>query len=66
MEDRKTKKLAGNVKDSKKNEKAEKKDLKCEEMNPEDLEKVSGGGNPFANLPRVPEKDIDENLRKNG
>lgn len=32
----------------------------------EDLSEVSGGGNPFDNVPRVPEKPIDDNLRQKG
>lgn len=32
----------------------------------EDLAEVSGGGNPFDNVPRVPEQPIDEELRRKG
>ena len=31
-----------------------------------DLNQVSGAGDPFAEEPRVPENPIDDELRKNG
>lgn len=47
--------------------KEEKKtDGKADELSNDDLEKVTGGGNPFANIPRVGNKPIDDDLRNNG
>ena len=31
-----------------------------------DLDQVSGAGDPFAEIPRVPENPIDDDLRKDG
>ena len=30
------------------------------------LDKISGAGNPFENIPRVPNQPIDEDLRRDG
>ncbi len=30
------------------------------------LENVTGAGNPFENVPRVPTQSLDDNLRENG
>ena len=36
------------------------------ELDDDALEAVSGGTNPFADIPRVPNQEIDEELRKKG
>lgn len=36
------------------------------ELTTEALEQVSGGGNPFDDVPRVPEQPIDPELREKG
>lgn len=36
------------------------------EIKKDDLEVVTGGSNPFENVPRVPEKPIDDELRQKG
>lgn len=36
------------------------------EITDEELGEVTGGVNPFENIPRVPTKPIDDNLRENG
>ncbi len=33
------------------------------ELNPEELEQVTGGGNPFAQYARVPNQNYDDNIR---
>ena len=38
----------------------------AEALSMEDLEKVDGAGNPFADVPRVPLKEIDDKIRNNG
>ena len=40
----------------------EKENKKIQEVDLEDLEKVTGGG-AFDNVPRVPEHNIDDNLK---
>ena len=37
-----------------------------EELDLDDLDDISGGGNPFGNLPRVATQPIDDNLRGKG
>jgi len=37
-----------------------------EELADEALEAVSGAGDPFANHPRIPNKKINDTVRKNG
>ena len=37
-----------------------------DEMSDEDLDKVSGGFDPFAAVDRVPDSEIDDELRKKG
>ena len=37
-----------------------------EEIGMDDLEQVTGAGNPFGNIPRPDPKPIDPNVRKNG
>lgn len=39
---------------------------KTEELSSDKLDEVTGGGNPFANIPRVGNKPIDGDLRNNG
>ncbi len=39
---------------------------KMEPLGTEILDKVSGAGDPFEDVPRIPVEDIDENLRKDG
>ncbi len=36
------------------------------ELNTNELNKVTGAGDPFGDVPRVPENPIDDDLRKNG
>ena len=38
----------------------------AEALSMEDLEKVDGAGNPFADVPRVPLMEIDDKIRNNG
>ena len=38
----------------------------AEALPPEALEKITGAGNPFENIPRVPTQEIDDDLRKKG
>ena len=38
----------------------------AEALPPEALEKITGAGNPFENIPRVPTQAIDDDLRKKG
>ena len=35
-------------------------------LDDDSLEEVSGGTNPFADIPRVPNQPIDSNVRENG
>jgi len=35
-------------------------------LEPNELSQVAGGGDPFADIPRVPENPIDDELRKDG
>ncbi len=35
------------------------------ELEPEELKNVAGAGDPFADVPRVPENPIDPELREN-
>ena len=37
-----------------------------EKLTDEDLSKVTGAGNPFEDVPRVPLQPIDDKLRNNG
>lgn len=37
-----------------------------EELPMDELDSVTGAGNPFDAAPRVPEHGIDDNLRENG
>ena len=37
-----------------------------EKLTDEDLDQVSGAGNPFDEIPRTPTQPIDDELRKNG
>ena len=37
---------------------------KAAELQDEELNKVTGAGNPFENAPRVPEQPIDPSLRE--
>ena len=37
-----------------------------QELDESTLDQVSGAGNPFANLPRVPTQSIDSDLRSKG
>ena len=37
-----------------------------QELDDDALNQVSGAGNPFANVPRVPTQPIDDDLRGNG
>lgn len=37
----------------------------AQELSDDELNEVTGAGNVFANLPRVPTQAIDENLRQN-
>ena len=37
-----------------------------EEIGMDDLEQVTGAGNPFGNIPRPDPQPIDPNVRKNG
>ena len=39
---------------------------KVKELSEEELDKVTGAGDPFANIPRNPTKKIDDELRKKG
>ena len=40
---------------------------KIAEAIPEEmLDKISGAGNPFENIPRIPTQPIDEDLRRDG
>ena len=36
------------------------------EVDLDELDDISGAGNPFGNVPRVPTQPIDEDLRGNG
>ncbi len=36
------------------------------ELTQEELDKVTGAGDPFGDVPRVPEKPIDPGLREDG
>ena len=48
-------------------EKAKDVAAKVAEVIPEDmLNKVTGAGNPFENIPRVPTQPIDDELREDG
>ena len=48
-------------------EKAKDAAEKVKEMIPDEmLEKVTGAGDPFADIPRVPEQPIDDGLREDG
>lgn len=43
------------------------KDLnEVKSLSADDLEKVSGGGDPFSGIPRIEPEPIDDELRKNG
>jgi len=44
----------------------EEKDGAMEELGDEELGSVSGAGDPFANHPRVSNKNINDTVRKNG
>ena len=37
----------------------------AKELGMDDIDQVSGAGNPFEDVPRVPLKPIDDELRKN-
>ncbi len=37
-----------------------------QELTQEELDQVNGAGDPFADVPRVPEKPIDPGLRDDG
>ncbi len=37
-----------------------------DKLSEEKLEQVSGGVSPFKDIPRVPNADIDDNLREKG
>lgn len=37
-----------------------------EKLDKEQIENVTGGDSPFADIPRVPVQPIDDKLRKNG
>ena len=48
-------------------EKAKEAAEKVKEMIPDEvLEKVTGAGDPFADIPSVPTQPIDDELRKDG
>ena len=38
----------------------------AKELAMDDIDQVSGAGNPFEDVPRVPLKPIDDKLRENG
>lgn len=55
----------------KKNRETEKQALDAltegmQELDDETMHQVSGAGNPFGDVPRVPTKPIDDDLRGNG
>lgn len=41
----------------------EAKEADSKELNLEELEQVTGGGNPFAKYARVPNQDYDDDIR---
>ena len=45
---------------------SEKVKEQTKKLDPKELEKINGAGDPFANIKRNPEKEYDEKLRKNG
>ncbi len=45
-------------------EKAQQAEQKLQELEDEQLDQVSGAGNPFENVPRVPLQEIDDELRE--
>ena len=54
------------MKKEKKKEKSKLPEEKNVKLTEDALEKVSSGIDPFADIKRIPEKDIDEALRNNG
>ena len=43
---------------------SEELDTEVSELEPEELKDVAGAGDPFADVPRVPEKPIDPDVRE--